>query len=214
MLHTCTYLLLALLIKHHTPCQCYSLCTALNMFRLRKTGAGAIRRAWTHALPCQVLPPPCPSSFHLSLRARANTHIHTAYGMLLPINEILSRFRREWKSIPVLIRIAPRPVGESYKAQFPVFLAAPWVGRCHKNTNYKPRSWKVKRYYWAAKRAICRLHLKAQPTASRRADRVPGLSCDIMQSILTATNTTRPLTLSRALRRALIHTRIQRERKH
>lgn len=52
---------------------------------------------------------------------------------------------------------------------------------------------------------------KAQPTAARRADRMPGLSCDIMQSILTTTNTTRPLT--RTGSRTDTRTQTNRERK-
>lgn len=53
---------------------------------------------------------------------------------------------------------------------------------------------------------------KAQPTVSRRADRMPGLSCDIMQNILTATLNSLSLSHARSLARALIHTRVQREK--
>lgn len=160
-------------------------------------GTGTIRRAGT--LTYQVHPSPSPSSPRLFSRAGTHTRRHTSYCMLLPRNAIPSLFRREWKSIPVLIRTAPSLVGENYNAQFPNTLSAPWVGRCYKNTNYKPRSWRVTRYYWAAKRTICGFQ---QKLSSKRPDglrRMPGLSCDITQSILTIANVIRPLTRLRVL---------------
>ena len=103
----------------NTPCQCESLCTALNVFTQHRHGYNQACRNTRTDMPgassfTPLLPP---------MRANTNTQ-PTAFSC--QENEIISHFRREWRSISVLIRIAH--VSVRYKADLSVFLGGTLSG--------------------------------------------------------------------------------------
>ena len=156
---------------------------------------------------------PGASSLPLSPPCCAHTHAnkHTAYGTLLPIYEILSHFLRECKRI--LLQWNKNILKRGGGGKFLSFWRHPEWDDTTETPVISQRIW-IRTRFLLGRQAD---HLqtsskkkkkkaKAQPTASRRADRMPGLSCDIMQSILTATNTTRHLTLTLSLSHTHTHT--------
>lgn len=137
-----------LLVKQHSPCPYYYLCTALNISFLHIKCTCRCRKT--------SMPGASPSFLFdfSSLRAQtcALSRTHKKYPWLANNMLFPSLPRQGIKFLTIsggngiasaLSLLHLQTQSKSDAAQFPLTLAAaPCERRCHKNTNYKPRSWR------------------------------------------------------------------------